>query len=391
VTCSVTDTGGLSDSASFIVRVIDSTDPTIGVSTGESVAGSGWYSIASNDGISGVTIDVAVADLVGVMDLQCTDNGTDIGALDPSGASFVVLDGHHVVSCVAEDAAGNDVSAGATFDVDQTAPTIGASVTPPAAGTGWWNASTGAPTATFACDDATSGIGSCSDAVAFGEGADQSAIGTATDAAGNSSSATVTGIDVDLTPPTGLAFVGGGLADGGSYPYLFVPDGPTGCVAQDVGSGVASCEVAGYSTLVGSHVVSAVATDAAGNSATSTLAYEVLPWTLVGFAKPVDMTSVNTLKAGGSMPLKFEVFAGATELSASDVLAAFEQQQIDCTSGAAIGAPVTVATGGPGKKSGGVGGQLSTKWNAPDQPGTCWLVTVRTLDGSSLSAQFKLR
>jgi hypothetical protein len=388
VSCSVTDSGGLADSDSFVVSVVDSTDPSVGVSTGESSAGNGWYNAASNDSDPGVTLNVVVGDLVGLATLTCTDNGVDVGALDASGASLVVFDGHHVVDCLTTDAAGNDASAGATLDVDQTAPTISATVSPTASGTGWWNATTGVPTVTFSCADGTSGVAICSDPAVVGEGVDQTVSGTATDAAGNTATTSVTGLDVDVTGPGPIAFVGGGLADGGQYPYLYVPAGPTGCTAADGGSGFAACELTAYSPVVGTHVITALATDVAGNATSATLTYDVLAWTLVGFARPVEMTAINTIKAGGSIPLKFQVFAGAIELDVSEVTAAFEQQQFDCVSGALVGAAAPVARGSRAKPT---SGQTSTKWDAPNLPGTCWYVTVRTIDGSSLTAAFKLR
>ena len=93
VSCSVTDTGGLSDTDSFVVRVVDTTDPFVQISTDESTGGSGWYNIASNDGAAGVTVDLTTGDLVGVTSLACTDNGVDVGALDPGGDSFVLSTG----------------------------------------------------------------------------------------------------------------------------------------------------------------------------------------------------------------------------------------------------------------------------------------------------------
>lgn len=391
VDCSVTDTGGLPATGSLVVRVVDTTDPTVGISTSETAAGSGWYNSASNDGTPGVTIDVTTGDLVGVSALSCTDNGVDVGELDPGGDSFIVLDGSHSIACVVADAAGNTAGATAGFDIDQTAPTITAAVAPDASGTGWWNASTGAPTVSFSCDDATSGVASCSDQVVLGEGLDLGATGTATDVAGNSNAASVTGLDVDLTAPTSITFTGGGLADGGAYPFLFVPEGPTGCTASDALSGVATCRVAGYATDIGSHAVTATVTDAAGNTAVATLTYEVAPWTLVGFSKPIEMTGFNMLKAGNSAQLRFKIFAGSTEVTSPDAIVGLEQQQISCDSGALVGA----ASAAPKKRNqpnvDAAGGHFSARWESPSLPGTCWLVTVRTLDGSSLSAQFRLR
>ena len=393
VTCSVVDSGGLGDTETFTARVVDTTDPFVAISTGESAGGSGWFNVASNDGAPGVTVDVSTGDIVGVTGLGCTDNGVDVGPLDPAGDSFVLLDGQHAVDCVATDGSGNDDAESAGFDVDQTAPSILPTVGPAPAASGWWNAATGAPTATFACADDTSGVASCSVPFAFGEGADQSTTGTATDAAGNSSTADVTNVDVDLTGPAVVAFVGTELVDGGQYAYLFVPAGPDGCTATDAVSGPAGCVVSGYGDSVGTHAILGSATDVAGNSGMGTLDYEVLAWTLVGFNKPIDMTGFNSLRAGGTAQLKFEVFAGSIQLTSADIVASVDEEQVTCPpdprgkphgSGTGTGAAAssTVESGG--------GGRLTVRWTSPDLPGTCWRVTVHTIDGSSLSASFNL-
>jgi hypothetical protein len=393
VSCSVTDGGGLTTTGSFVVRVVDTTAPTIAVGSDEALGGNGWYSAASNDAVGGLTIDVSAADLVGVASLACTDNGADVGSLDPDGDSFVLGDGSHAGACVATDAAGNSASAGASFDVDQTAPSIAGALSPAPAASGWWNASAGAPTVTWSCGDTTSGVASCSNPSTFGEGAGQDATGTAVDAAGNVGTSSVTGVNVDLTGPTAITFVGGGLSDGGSYAYLLVPDGPTGCTASDSVSGVASCSVEGYSTEVGTHVLTATATDVAGNTSTASMSYSVLPWTLVGFAKPIDMDTFNMLKAGNTAQLKFEVFAGSTEVTA-DVVASVAEQQLDCATLAPVGGSEPAGST-PKKKAQPLvdssGGRFTVRWESPNLAGTCWRVTVSTPDGSSLSALFKLR
>jgi hypothetical protein len=389
VSCTVTDSGLWTITGSFTVQVRDTTSPSVLVTTLESLASSGWFNAASNDGVPGVTVDVSGSDLVGVVSLVCTDNGVSVGALAAGGDSFVLGDGAHAVSCTASDAAGNSSTAGASYDVDQTAPSISGALSPTAAGTGWWNASTGAPTVTWTCGDATSGLDSCSPPSLFGEGAGQSATGTAVDLAGNVATAVVSGVNVDLTAPSAVAFVGGGLVDGGSYGYLVVPAGPTGCTATDPGSGFGSCLVTGYSTAVGVHVLTATATDIAGNTATGTLTYSVASWTLLGFNKPIEMDAVNALKAGNTAQLRFDVFAGSTKLNSPDLVASVDELQVSCATSAPGGSP-------PPKKKNQAnvdasGGHLTVRWDSPNLPGTCWLVTVRTLDGSSLSALFKLK
>jgi hypothetical protein len=390
VSCSVTDSGGLSDTGSFTVRVVDTTDPGVSITTAESDNGAGWYNLASNDGTPGLTIDVSTGDLVGVTSLSCTDNAVDVGALAAAGDSFLVGDGSHAISCTAIDAAGNQASDAATFAVDQTPPTIVASLSPdPDAGTGWWNIGTGAPTATYACSDAASGLATCSAPFTFGEGAGQGATGTAADLAGNLSSASVSGVNVDPTAPTGFSFVGGGLTNGASYVFGSVPAGPTGCSASGGTSGLASCAVGGYSAAVGAHVVTAIARDGAGNVSSTTLTYTVLPWTLVGFSSPISMTGLNQAKAGSTANLRFQAFAGATELTTVDTIAAFTQTQISCVTLAAIG-PTTSALLGKGASLK-YSSQFQAKWDPPASPNTCWAVAVVTADGSSLTATFQLK
>jgi hypothetical protein len=394
VHCSVTDSGGLTVSDTFTVSVMDTTSPIVDISTSEAADASGWYNLASDDGAAGVTIDVVAGDAVGVINLSCTDNGLDVGILDANGDSFVLGDGHHWIECSASDGAGNGASDNGSFDVDQTAPAINAVVSPGAAATGWWNAATGAPTVTYTCADALSGLAACASPRVFGEGLDQGDVGLALDLAGNVATATVSGLDVDLTAPTDITFVGGGLTDGAGYTVGLVPSGPSGCAAVFDLAGPGGCVVSGYSALVGSQTVTATATDAAGNLGTAFLHYDVLPvtWTLIGFAQPVDMGVVNTLKGGRPVPLKFEIFAGATELTTLDAVLSLTQTQTSCTFGSVLAAPVDATSNGrTGLRYDSDAGTYILNWQSPAQPDTCWLVTLTTMDGSSIAAAFRLR
>ncbi len=197
----------------------------------------------------------------------------------------------------------------------------------------------------------------------------------------------MSGIAVDLTAPGPIVFVGG-LVAGASYDFGSLPAAPT-CTAADGASGLASCAVSGYSALVGSWTLSALASDAAGNVSGSTLGYNVLPWTLTGFDKPLDMAGLNDLRAGNSAQLKFSVNAGSTDLSSLLVVAGIDQVQVACPLAAkgpnGKGGP---SSGAPARKA---GTPFNVRWDSPSLPGTCWQVTLRTADGSSLSALFKLR
>jgi hypothetical protein len=285
------------------------------------------------------------------------------------------------------DLAGNSYQASNAVEIDKTDPTVSAAVTPAAAGTGWWNIATGAPTVTFTCADALSEIASCTAPYTFPEGADQSYIGTAVDNADNTASATVEDIDVDLTAP-GIIW-SNGPQDGESYYFGFVPAEPT-CTATDALSGPDGCAVTGYGTTVGSHTLTATAYDEAGNETVETRTYTVLAWTLTGFYQPVSMDALNTVKGGSTVPLKFNVYAGDLELT-DGALVTFSAAPYTC-GGSLPEDPVTMTTtGNTSLRYDFTDGQFIQNWKTPKSPGKCYLVTMTTSDGSKLEANFKLK
>ena len=148
-----------------------------------------------------------------------------------------------------------------------------------------------------------------------------------------------------------------------------------------------------YSTAVGTHTLTATATDAVGNTATETRTYTVAAWTLSGFFQPVDMGGVwNTVKNGSSVPLKFKVFAGSTELTDTSAVAGFTVKGVACPSATAATDDIELTTtGGTSLRYDSTGGQFVQNWQTPKKPGACYQVTMTTQDGSTLSALFKLK
>jgi len=138
--------------------------------------------------------------------------------------------------------------------------------------------------------------------------------------------------------------------------------------------------------------MTATATDNADNVGIATRSYTVLAWTLYGFYQPVDMGGVwNTVKNGATVPLKFEVFAGSTELiDPSIVNQPLKATQTPCSGGLTDEIEL-LATGGTSLRYDAVGGQFIYNWQTPKKPGYCYVVTVTTADGSSISANFKLK
>jgi Tol biopolymer transport system component len=197
----------------------------------------------------------------------------------------------------------------------------------------------------------------------------------------------------DTTPPAppAIAF---GLANGQAVPFGDVPAAPT-CASSDAGSGLRACTVTGYQTTVGAHTLTATATDNAGNVATTTLAYTVRPWTTRGFHQPVDMRDpagkliVNSVKAGATVPLKFEAFKGAGELRDISAVKGLTYRKADVPPGTPADEIEVVASGDTGLRFDAPGDQFIFNWKTP-AAGT-YLVTVTLWDGTTIEALFRTR
>lgn len=371
--CTYEDDGGLTAVSSVTYSVVDTTAPAISlVSRLPEANAAGWNN-------SDVTVTWSCSDTF--LDEAASVTGRTVGT---EGA-----DQSATGTCT--DLSGNSVSDTVSgISIDATAPTIGAALSPSRPSTTWWNLGSGAPTVTYSCGDALSGVVSCTDAHTFGEGADQSHGGTVVDAAGNSATTGVSDVDVDLSAP-GVTWVGG-PADGGAYYFGSVPAAGT-CEATDALSGPGPCTVSGHATSVGTHTVTASANDVAGNTTTAQRTYEVLAWTLKGFYQPVDMGGVwNTVKNGSTVPLKFEIFAGATELTDKAAVDGFTVKGVACPLSTAVTDDVEMtSTGGTELRYDATGGQFIQNWQTPKKVGACYTVTMTAKDGSTISANVKLK
>lgn len=445
VTCNASDVAGNNAvPVTFTVRVVDTTDPIITYVTRTAANSNGW-----NNG--DVTVTWSCSDLVGVVNEEvsevvstegenqsatgtCVDTsgneasntqtGISIDKTEPTASAsaapapnangwnktdvIVSFSGDDELSgidfcsddvVVSSEAAGQSASGTCTdkagnvsdsaiasgISIDKTAPTISGVASPAANSHGWNNTDVNV---SFTCGDNLSGVVSCGpDQTLSSEGAGQSITGSTLDQADNSASTTVSGINIDKTAPS-VALVGG-PANSGSYYFGSVPAAPT-CSASDALSGLdGACSVSGYGTTVGTHIVTASATDKAGNAASVSATYTVLAWTVQGFYAPVDRGIHNLVKGGATVPLKFEVFAGPTELTNINIIQTFTQR-INCTSGAGDDIE-QYATGGTSLRYDTVSGQFIFNWQTPRQPGSCYRVTMTTLDGSSIYADFRLK
>jgi subtilisin family serine protease len=216
----------------------------------------------------------------------------------------------------------------------------------------------------------------------------------ARDAVGNVSntpdpSLTVT---IDTVAPS-ITFTGN-IFDNQRFYYGDVPPEHT-CSADDgtEGSGVdGECTVRGYSDKVGNHALVGTAKDIAGNEDQQQLTYNVLPWTPKGFYPPVDMREINNVKAGRTVPIKFEMFKGDKELTDTYSVKELSATPIECGTGSTDRSEVT-ATGGTSLRYDTDADQFVFNWKTPrDKAGACYKLTMTTRDEvSSLSAIFELR
>ncbi len=124
------------------------------------------------------------------------------------------------------------------------------------------------------------------------------------------------------------------------------------------------------------------------NFGISTVSYE-----LKGFYSPVDMGGVvNTVKAGSTVPLKFEILEGAVELTDTAVVQSLVHREVSCKDlSPTTDAIEATVTGGTSLRYDSTSGQFVYNWNSPGGKGKCYLTTVTATDGSSTAALFLLK
>jgi hypothetical protein len=252
VTGTATDNAGNTSPLSVSVAARDTTPPTItpGVSPAPNVAG--WNKT-----------DATVTFI-------CSDSGSGVktclaDGTSPASASKTVTGetAGTAVGGTATDNAGNTAVASTTVKIDRTNPTVGAQADRTANANGWYKDDV---TVNFTCADqgsVQSGVSTCTTAKTLGEGANQSAAGTATDRAGNFASTQATGINVDKTAPTLTGSFSAGWQRGDVTVAWSCTDGLSGPAAQPADDVV---------TGEGSNLsATATCTDKAGNSTTKTV------------------------------------------------------------------------------------------------------------------------
>jgi hypothetical protein len=273
---------------------------------------------------------------------------------------------------------------------DTTPPVITPSVSPPVpdGNNGWYRSDVSVH---FGVDEpespATLTTSGCGDVSVTADQPATTYSCTASSAGGAAGPVDVT-VRRDATAP-GVAW-SGGIADGQSFVFGSVPGAPT-CAATDALSGPDTCTVQGYSTAVGTHVLTATSTDLAGNVGAAAITYTVTPYSLVGFRASVrPVPFVNFRESGDDVRFQWEVFAGATELTTTGVISSFTATPASCVGFIPSGAAVDLTVGNPITRDL-RRGVFSLKWQPTRRQRGCWVITMTTDDGSSLSARVRVK
>ena len=306
------DNAGNTETAKTATVRIDKTPPSISHALSPAPNGNGWHN-------SDVTVTFSCGDGAGSGVASCGPNQT-VGSEGED----------QPVTGTAVDNAGNSATDPMTVSIDKTAPTVTPSVSSAATRTeyGWYNADV---TVSYECADSGSGIDGCSASTVLGEGAGQSATGTATDAAGNTGSAGVTGINVDKTAPV---LTGTPSTTGWSKGDVTVT---WACV--DSGSGAVATPAASTVTGEGDNLsASATCADKAGNTASTTVS-----GIRIDRSAPNSSAAVAQPFAGGW----YADSVGVT-LSAVDSLSGSATTWYTVDGGAPVGytGPFTISLGG---------------------------------------------
>jgi hypothetical protein len=284
----------------FIVPNILSLSPNTGpVDTPVTISGNGF---GAAPGFGGVTFNGVNANIIGW-------NDSTISVTVPPGATV----GTDTVVVTA-----SSLLAGSGVNFTVGAPlTIQASTDRPSNSAGWYNAPA---TVSFQCSGGLAPVTCPQPQTVSGEGANQTVSGTATDAAGNTASASLT-VSIDKTPPTialatplsgtvinrPVARITGATSDALSGIAGVTCNGAIGSVS----SGSFACDVP---LVAGSNLVQAQASDNAGNTANSSqisITYSPIPPTAIFITPPTANMAVGQTRTVALVGNAGQIVAGA--------------------------------------------------------------------------------
>ncbi|MET0650219.1 MAG: PxKF domain-containing protein [Pyrinomonadaceae bacterium] len=317
---------------------------------------------------------------------NCGGSGLEGTPLDPLSYSTV---GTHTVRWKFTDAAGNSTIQNQTVVVTDThAPTV--ALTGPSSVTVECHTSytDAGATATDNCSPApTPSI--TSNNVNLDVPGTYQIVWSATDAGGNTASATRTVVVVDTTKPV-ITLNGSSLITILLHAAFTDP----GATAADSCAGSVSVTVSGTvnNHAVGTYVLTYTATDPSGNAADPVTRTVKVIYDFSGFFSPINnLPTINQMNAGRSIPVKFSL-AGNQGLG---IMAAGSpySQQINCSTSAPIAdIEATETPGGSTLTYDAGSAQYHYNWKTEKSwAGTCRVLTVALIDGTTHTAAFKFK
>ncbi len=167
---------------------------------------------------------------------------------------------------------------------------------------------------------------------------------------------------------------------------LVAGDGFTGALSRMPGEAVGSYQILQSTLTLGGNY----------NLAYTPANLTIGSWSLTGFYQPVDMPIggmiLNSIKGGQTVPLKFEIFAGAVEKTDVSAVQSFALAEVSCPSSSTIDDIELTSTGGTVLRYDGPAGQFIQNWQTPKTAGKCYKVTMTAADAvSKLIAYFKTK
>jgi uncharacterized repeat protein (TIGR01451 family) len=293
--------------------------------------------------------------------------------------------GTTTITWTATDTAGNTASCQQTVTVnDATAPVV--TLNGAATMTVECSASFSDPGATAAdsCDGAL-GV-TVSGSVNTGAVGSYTLTYSATDASGNTGTATRTVNVVDTTAPV--------VTLNGANPMTVVVGSPfvdPGATASDSCTGSLPVTVSGSvnTAVVGTYTLTYSATDASGNTGSATRTVFVV-YNFAGFFSPVSNPPVlNEVKGGQGIPIKFSLGGNqGLNIFAAGYPAS---QQVGCSDNAPINVLEETETAGNSTLSYS-GGTYTYNWKTEKAwAGTCRVFVIQLTDGTTHTAYFKFK
>ena len=296
------DAAGNSEAAQTVTVKLDKTAPVINNVTRTPANANGWNN-------TDVVVQYTAEDAL---------SGFASGPTDAGGITLTNEGAGQSHNIEVSDLAGNNASQTVgDINIDKTAPTIDAARVTPANAAGWNNTDV---LAGYTASDATSGLAQNSPAQGAhtfaAEGPGQSHTFTVEDLAGNSSSAAVSGVNIDKTVPTVNVVR---PAEGGFYAVGESVLADFACADNLSGNATCDGSTPGNSpldtTTAGSKVFTVNTIDEAGNQTTVNVNYTV------GYRLAPLYEMDKAHKAGSTVPIKLQLLDNAgANLSSGDTV-----------------------------------------------------------------------